>query len=146
MPGEVLDERLTWRFTFAAVSHADRADWPGGKARSGEGWHDSLQSSRRPSDEREEMGDFVSEISSSLSISRATKLGLEMESNGLTQRHTTIKTTEILPYLRSQLSKGGLPLGLLDSGEAEQCSLARAWSAGDSGRVQGAEGGWECSE
>lgn len=77
MPAEVFDERLTRRFTFAPLSHADTADWLGGKERSGEGWHESILSSRRPSHESEEMGDFVSETSSSLSISRATELGLE---------------------------------------------------------------------
>lgn len=45
--------------------------------RSGEGWHGSRLSSLCPSDKNEEMGDFVSEFSSSLSISRATKVGLE---------------------------------------------------------------------
>lgn len=45
--------------------------------RSGEGWHGSRPSSLCPSDKNEEVGDFVSELSSSLSISRATKLGLE---------------------------------------------------------------------
>lgn len=76
-------------FTFAEVSHADTADWPGGKVRSGEGWHGSRLSSLCPSDKNEEMGDFVSEFSSSLSISRATKLGLESKKkHSLTQSHT----------------------------------------------------------
>lgn len=77
MPAKAFDERLMRRFTFAPLSHAGTADWPGGEARSGEGWHESILSSSRPSDESEEMGDFVSVISSSLSISRATELGLE---------------------------------------------------------------------
>lgn len=77
MPAEVFDERLMRHFTFVPLSHADTADWLGGKVRSGEGWHESILSSRRQSHESEETGDFVSETSSSLSISRATELGLE---------------------------------------------------------------------
>lgn len=92
MPAEVFDERLTRRFTFAPLSHADTADWLGGKARSGEGWHVSILSSRRPSHEIEEMGDFVSETSSSLSISRATELGLEKK---ITFEHRSVLLLKI---------------------------------------------------
>lgn len=67
----------------------------------------------------------------------------------LTQRHTAAfvkNTTEICSYLRSQPSMRGLCLWLLGSEEAERFSLARAWSAGESGGVHGAEGGWKSSE
>lgn len=136
-------------FTFAGVLHADTADWPGGKVRSGEGWHGSSLSSLCPSDKNEEMGDFISDFSSSLSISRATKLGLENKKTQFTTEAyccLLIKNTEISSYLRSQPSTPGLSLSLLGSEEAEPFSLARARSPSESRGVHGAEGEWKPSK
>lgn len=64
-------------FTFVEASHAE-ADWLRVQVRSGEGRMVSVLSSfLSTSDESGESGDFRSALSSSLSTSKATKLGLE---------------------------------------------------------------------
>lgn len=71
-------ERLRWCFTFVVGSHAEEADWLRVQVRSGEGGKVSPFSSLfSTSDESGESGDFGSVLSSSLSTSRATRLGLE---------------------------------------------------------------------
>lgn len=69
-------ESLRWRFTFAACSHAKDADWLRVQVRSGQG-RKALSSLFSTSDESGDSGDFGSALSSSLSTSRATRLGLE---------------------------------------------------------------------
>lgn len=76
-------------FTFVAGSHAEEADWLRVQVRSGEAALVSTFSSFfSTSEERGESGDFGSLLSSSLSTSRATRLGLEKKKSGYTQRHT----------------------------------------------------------
>lgn len=71
---------LRCSFTFAEGSHAEEADWLRVQVRSGEGRNASLLSSLfSPCDNSAESGDFGSVLSSSLSTSRATRLGLEEE-------------------------------------------------------------------
>lgn len=70
-------------FTFVLGSNAEEADWLRVQVRSGDGRKAAspLSSLFSTSDESGESGDFGSALSSSLSTSRATRLGLERQTN-----------------------------------------------------------------
>lgn len=71
---------VRWYFTFVVGSHAEDADWLRVQVRAGKGVKvPPLSSLFSTSDESGESVGFGSGLSSSLSISKATRLGLEQQ-------------------------------------------------------------------